>query len=122
MDVRAHTPLALAGKQVLVVGLGLSGVAVARFLSAATARVTVNDIRAADELGAILEQLPEGVRTHLGGHPDASGFSIANGTDGCGRADMGDMHRSAGQLAERNVAQHHNTLADAGDATNSQFF
>lgn len=60
----------LAGKSVLVVGLGLSGVGVARFCSARQARVTVNDIRTADALFGPLAQLPRTVQTVLGEHPE----------------------------------------------------
>jgi len=60
----------LAGKSVLVVGLGLSGVGVARFCAERRARVTVNDIRTADALGGALSQLPGSVQTVLGDHPE----------------------------------------------------
>ncbi len=55
------------GKRVLVVGLGKSGSAAARFLLARGASVAVTDTRSADELGpaaAALEGLP--VELHLG--------------------------------------------------------
>lgn len=65
------THMDLAGKSVLVVGLGLSGVGAARFLAARGARVTVNDIRAADALASALAQLPASVMVVLGEHPEA---------------------------------------------------
>lgn len=59
----------LAGKSVLVVGLGLSGVGAARFAAAQQARVTVNDIRTADALSGALAKLPRSVQSVLGEHP-----------------------------------------------------
>jgi len=62
----------LQGKNILVVGLGISGAAAARFCAARGAAVTVNDARPAEELAAQLEQLaPLGVQARLGGHPSA---------------------------------------------------
>jgi UDP-N-acetylmuramoylalanine--D-glutamate ligase len=61
----------LAGKSVLVVGLGLSGVAAARFCADRQARVTVNDIRSADALADALARLPSTVHTVLGEHPES---------------------------------------------------
>jgi len=59
----------LADKSVLVVGLGLSGVAAARFCADQQALVTVNDIRTADALAVPLGRLPSTVQTVLGEHP-----------------------------------------------------
>jgi len=61
----------LAGKSVLVVGLGLSGVAAARFCADRQARVTVNDIRSVDALATSLARLPSTVQTVLGEHPES---------------------------------------------------
>ncbi len=58
----------LAGKRILVVGLGRSGIAAARLCANQGARVTVNDAKPAGELRAELVQLPAGVRAELGGH------------------------------------------------------
>ncbi len=54
----------------LVVGLGSSGVAAARLGAARGAEVRVTDVRGSDELGPVLERLPSGTRTFLGGHPE----------------------------------------------------
>lgn len=61
-----------AGKRVLVVGLGIEGVALARFLAGRGARVTVNDARPAAALGGRLAELA-GVpfETAFGGHDPA---------------------------------------------------
>jgi len=59
----------LAGKNVLVVGLGKSGVAAARLLAGRGARVIGNDLRAEDELAPEARTLPEaGVELVLGAH------------------------------------------------------
>ncbi len=59
------------GRRFLVVGLGRSGTAAARYLLARGALVTATDRRPADELGAGVRALGEaGVTLHLGGHPD----------------------------------------------------
>src|SRR2546421_4629012 len=59
----------LAGKKVLVVGLGRSGAAAARLCAARGAIVTVTDLRAETELGAAL---PAAITRELGGHRRAS--------------------------------------------------
>jgi UDP-N-acetylmuramoylalanine--D-glutamate ligase len=58
----------LAGKRILVVGLGRSGIAAARLCANQGARVTVNDAKPAERLQAELVQLPAGIRAELGGH------------------------------------------------------
>jgi UDP-N-acetylmuramoylalanine--D-glutamate ligase len=58
----------LAHKRVLVVGLGRSGIAVARLCAARGAQVTVTDKRSATALGDALTQLPPSVVQELGGH------------------------------------------------------
>jgi UDP-N-acetylmuramoylalanine--D-glutamate ligase len=55
----------LAGKNVLVVGLGRSGVAAARLCADRGARVTVTDVQSVAPLAATL---PEGIARELGGH------------------------------------------------------
>lgn len=70
MTMAAQTHMDLAGKSVLVVGLGLSGVSAARFAAARGARVTVNDIRTADALATPMDRLPDTVQTVLGDHPE----------------------------------------------------
>ncbi len=58
----------LRGKNILVVGLGRSGIAAAQLCAARGARVTATDSRAAAALGPGLLRLPEGVVRELGGH------------------------------------------------------
>ncbi len=60
----------LEGKSVLVVGLGLSGIAAARFCAAEGAVVTVNDRKRAQDLAKELARLPGSVQTVLGDHPE----------------------------------------------------
>jgi UDP-N-acetylmuramoylalanine--D-glutamate ligase len=64
------TPRDLVGKRVLVVGLGRSGVAVARLCANRGARVTVNDSKPAAVLQSQLILLPTTIRPELGGHPE----------------------------------------------------
>jgi len=60
----------LKDKNVLVVGLGVSGVAAARFACSRGARVGITDLKTAAELGAALDALEElPIRYLLGGHP-----------------------------------------------------
>ena len=60
------------GKRVLVVGLGESGRAAARFLTARGAVVAATDNQPEEKLGAAAGELRElGVTLHLGGHADA---------------------------------------------------
>ena len=54
----------LSGKRILVVGLARTGVAVARFLAARGALVTVTDMKDENELGSFLAQL-DGVSVNL---------------------------------------------------------
>src|SRR6478609_2308568 len=58
----------LAGKRVLVVGLGRSGTAVAILCAAHGAKVTATDKRAADVLGPALAELPRSIKAEIGGH------------------------------------------------------
>jgi UDP-N-acetylmuramoylalanine--D-glutamate ligase len=58
----------LAGKRVLVVGLGRSGVAAARLCAARGAIVTVTDAKDEAALGPALAALPADVRREVGGH------------------------------------------------------
>jgi UDP-N-acetylmuramoylalanine--D-glutamate ligase len=64
------SPPKLEGKRVLVVGLGRSGIAVARLCANQGAHVTVNDSKPATLLESQLSQLPTVIRQELGGHPD----------------------------------------------------
>jgi UDP-N-acetylmuramoylalanine--D-glutamate ligase len=64
--------LSLAGKRVLVVGLGRSGTAVAILCAARGAQVTVTDKRTADVLGPALAELPRNIVVEIGGHSAAS--------------------------------------------------
>ena len=62
----------LLGKRVVVVGLGKSGQAVARFLKERGAQVIGNDARAAKEMDVELRQLSQaGVELALGGHDES---------------------------------------------------
>jgi UDP-N-acetylmuramoylalanine--D-glutamate ligase len=58
----------LAGKRVLVVGIGKSGLAAARFLKAHGARVTVSDARPAKLIVELSELLDEGFMVEAGSH------------------------------------------------------
>jgi UDP-N-acetylmuramoylalanine--D-glutamate ligase len=58
----------LAGKRVLVVGLGRSGTAVAILCAARGAAVTVTDKRRADVLAPALAELPRNITIEVGGH------------------------------------------------------
>lgn len=60
--------LILADKNVLVVGLGRSGIAAARLCADHGAKVTVTDIRAASALGPLVDDLPSTIVRELGGH------------------------------------------------------
>lgn len=63
----------LSGKNVLVIGLGESGLAVVRFAAAQGARVRVNDRRHRDALGAAASEATElGAELVVGGHPPAA--------------------------------------------------
>jgi UDP-N-acetylmuramoylalanine--D-glutamate ligase len=62
----------LAGKRVLVVGLGRSGSAAVRVCAARGARVTVTDSRPAEALAPVTATLPPGVALELGGHRTAT--------------------------------------------------
>jgi len=64
-------------KTSLVVGLGRSGVALARFLRDRGDRVRVADSKPAGKLGDMLAKLPAGVETVLGGYDD----SVLQGCD-----------------------------------------
>ncbi|HVP31457.1 MAG TPA: UDP-N-acetylmuramoyl-L-alanine--D-glutamate ligase [Myxococcota bacterium] len=67
---------ALAGRRVLVLGLGISGRSAARFCAARGARVVAADERAADEIAEVRELGP-GVELVLGGgFPDPAGFDL----------------------------------------------
>jgi UDP-N-acetylmuramoylalanine--D-glutamate ligase len=57
--------------RVLVVGLGSSGVAAARLATADGSEVWATDLRFEAELKSELEDLGDGVRTFLGGHPES---------------------------------------------------
>jgi UDP-N-acetylmuramoylalanine--D-glutamate ligase len=57
--------------RVLVVGLGRSGLAAARLAAADGAEVWVTDLRPEAELSDVAAELPGGVRTFFGSHPDA---------------------------------------------------
>ena len=68
----------LEAKNVVVVGLARSGLAVARFLKAQGARVTVTDQAAEEVLGNFVEEARKlGIQLELGGHRGAS-FEAAN--------------------------------------------
>lgn len=58
----------LAGRRVLVVGLGVSGRAAARLCHDQGARVTVTDVKPAAALAEVIAKLPAGITCELGGH------------------------------------------------------
>ncbi|HSU20030.1 MAG TPA: UDP-N-acetylmuramoyl-L-alanine--D-glutamate ligase [Acidobacteriaceae bacterium] len=58
----------LKNKRVLVVGLGKSGIAAARFLKARGAQVTVSDIRPAGLIAELPSLLDEGIMVETGSH------------------------------------------------------
>ena len=60
--------VAPAGERVLVVGLGRSGLALARFLAAHGLRVRIADLRPAEQLRAAVSRLPPDTETVLGGY------------------------------------------------------
>ncbi len=66
----------------LVIGLGASGLAAARLLADSGSAVTVTDRRTEAELAGVLEALPPGIRTALGGHPagllDSTGLVVTS--------------------------------------------
>jgi len=66
-----YPPRDLAGKRVLVVGLGRSGIAAARMCASRGAQVTVNDAKSAALLDSKLALLSPAIRRELGGHPAA---------------------------------------------------
>jgi UDP-N-acetylmuramoylalanine--D-glutamate ligase len=68
--------LDLAGQEVLVIGLGLSGRSAARFCTELGANVTAFDQRSAERMGP-LEGLPASVRVQMGGElPDPADFDL----------------------------------------------
>ncbi|HEX4422610.1 MAG TPA: UDP-N-acetylmuramoyl-L-alanine--D-glutamate ligase [Kofleriaceae bacterium] len=77
-DLRSDLGPELRGKTVVVVGLALTGIAVARFCARRGARVIVTDGKPADQLGAQIAQL-DGVPVtwQLGGH-DLATFTAAD--------------------------------------------
>ena len=62
------TPLPPAGGRALVVGIGRSGLALARFLAGRDIGVRAVDARPAEKLGEALAQLPPGTEVVTGGH------------------------------------------------------
>jgi UDP-N-acetylmuramoylalanine--D-glutamate ligase len=66
-----------AGERALVVGVGSSSLAVARFLAERGVPLRACDLRPASELEALLARLPPGTETVLGGYD-------ARVLDGCG--------------------------------------
>ena len=59
----------LAGKRVLVVGLGRSGIAAARLCALRGAQVTVNDAKDTPQVRSEFALLPGPIRVQLGSHP-----------------------------------------------------
>jgi UDP-N-acetylmuramoylalanine--D-glutamate ligase len=78
LEKKSGHPLDLKNKRIVVVGLGRSGVATARFLVKQGARVTVTDRAPADTLRASSAAVDGlGVQLKLGGH-DAADFETAD--------------------------------------------
>src|SRR5207247_5003038 len=65
-----ETAVPAAGSRALVVGLGLSGLALSRFLAGRGVRVRVCDRRPAAGLAERAAALPPGTETVLGGYDD----------------------------------------------------
>ena len=63
--------LEIRGSDIVVVGAGRSGLALARYLAAAGARVTLSDQRRAAALAGLEELTAAGVAFDLGGHSEA---------------------------------------------------
>jgi len=63
-------PTPLAGERALVVGVGWSSLAVARFLGERGVRLRACDVRPAERLGTLLARLPPGTETVLGGYDE----------------------------------------------------
>ena len=63
--------LEIRGSDIVVVGAGRSGLALARYLAAAGARVTLSDQRRAAALAGLEELAAAGVAFDLGGHSEA---------------------------------------------------
>ena len=57
-----------AGEKALIVGLGRSGLALARFLRGRGVNVRIADLRRSEQLADLLARLPPGVETVLGGY------------------------------------------------------
>ena len=66
--MNVNAPIDLKNKRVLVVGLGKSGVAAARFLKGQGARVTVSDSRPAALIAELSPLLDEGIMVEAGSH------------------------------------------------------
>ncbi len=66
--MNSTAPLDLKNKRVLVVGLGKSGLAAARFLKARSAQVTVSDSRPATLINELPTLLDEGIMVEAGSH------------------------------------------------------
>ncbi|NNF99523.1 MAG: UDP-N-acetylmuramoyl-L-alanine--D-glutamate ligase [Desulfobacteraceae bacterium] len=61
----------LSDKNIVVVGLGRTGIAAARFLAASGARVSITDARPAEAFGNHIRELEQlGVQLDLGGHDE----------------------------------------------------
>ena len=63
--------LPAAGERALVLGVGLSGLALARFLAGRGVLVRACDVRPASELSTVLDRLPAGIETVLGGYDES---------------------------------------------------
>ncbi|MBO9542749.1 UDP-N-acetylmuramoyl-L-alanine--D-glutamate ligase [bacterium] len=58
-------------KRIAILGIARSGIAAACALAAKGAQVILSDVRTAEELDAVLAQVPEGVKVETGGHSSA---------------------------------------------------
>ena len=61
----------IAGKKILVVGLGKSGLAAAEFLHARGAYVTANDAQPAEKIAVAAQLQAQGIEIVAGSHPTA---------------------------------------------------
>ncbi len=95
---RVSAPSAYAGQRVVILGLARQGVALARHLAQAGARVVVSDLRTAEQLADSLAALsPLRIEYALGGHP----ASLLDGADLLCLSGGVDAHGALAEEARR---------------------